>query len=321
MPGCLKITWTKGEEIPTLKKDYCAQEFSMEEKKILPRKALGRGLSILLGDKGDHGDEELLWVSPEKLYPNPDQPRKHFDEVALGELALSIKENGILQPILVREKSAQGYEIVAGERRWRAASVIKLDKVPCRVLSPAQKNILEIALLENIQREDLNPLEEALGYKSLMENFSYTQEVVARKVGKSRSYVTNILRLLQLPVALQYLLQEGKISSGHGKALLGADDPLAIAESIIKKSLNVRETERLVRQSNTRKAVVPLFHKKGGEEHRVTDEESVMAEHLETLIPAKARVENHAHGIRVELFFESPEHLERFIESLPLGGA
>lgn len=301
----------------------------MDEKKF-PRKALGRGLSVLLGNNSDNSDEELLWISPEKLYPNPNQPRKHFDEVTLGELALSIKENGILQPILVREglvqsihggEPVQCYEIVAGERRWRAASVVKLDKVPCRVLSSSQKNILEIALLENIQRENLNPLEEALGYKSLMENFSYTQETLARKVGKSRSYVTNILRLLQLPVALQHLLQEGKISPGHGKALLGAEDPLAIAESIIKKSLNVRQTEHLVRQSQKRSAVIPLFQQKSTDQKDPTTEESIMAEHLETLIPAKVRVENHSDGVRVELFFESPEGLERFIESLPRGGA
>jgi ParB family chromosome partitioning protein len=216
------------------------------------RKALGRGLGALLSAEGtatateDSNDIPIDLIDPSTL-----QPRFVFDEAKLDELARSITANGVVQPLLVRRKGSR-YELIAGERRWRAAQRAGLTRIPAVVRNVTDDKVLELALIENIQREDLNPIEEARAYKKLIETLGLTQETVAERVGRDRSYVTNYLRLLKLPDDLQELLQAGRLSTGHCRALLGAeqiDVQRRLARKIIEQDLSVRATERLVRQT------------------------------------------------------------------------
>lgn len=217
-------------------------------------KGLGRGLSALLEeDPGDQGPLDqlraALSVPIENLVPSRFQPRRRFDREELQALSKSIKTNGILMPILVRRLGdGQSYEIVAGERRWRAAQEAQLYDVPVVVRELDDKQSLELALVENIQRQDLTPLEEAEGYQQLMIEFNHTHEEVAKASGKSRSYISNTLRLLGLPDVIKELLQDGHLSAGHARALLSADQPQILAEKIIGQGLNVRQTEQLVKK-------------------------------------------------------------------------
>ena len=220
-----------------------------------PSKGLGRGLSALLAEDPD--DQPAMdrmrsaqTVPVENLIPNRYQPRQFFDQDELRGLTQSIRENGILMPILVRRRDDDSgmYEIVAGERRWRAAQEAQLHEVPIIIKELDDNKALEVALIENVQRQDLSPLEEAEGYQRLMQEFSRTQEDVARAAGKSRSHVANILRLLGLPDGVKQMLQQGALSAGHGRALLGAEDPVAMAQQVIKQGLNVRQTETLVKK-------------------------------------------------------------------------
>ena len=222
---------------------------------------LGRGLDALFGDDpgaaaGD-GDARFARMAPiEALQPGRNQPRRHFAEAEIEELAASIRELGILQPLLVRALGSDGddapgaYEIIAGERRWRAAQRAQLHEVPVieRQLSDAEA--LEIALVENLQREDLSPMDEAQGYRRLMDEFGHTQEDLARVLGKSRSHVANLVRLLNLPESVRSLLDGGGISTGHARALLAARDPAAAARAVVRRGLNVRQTERLIQKEN-----------------------------------------------------------------------
>lgn len=216
------------------------------------RQKLGRGLSALIGeDRMPFGRAERarapLQVPVENLRPNPMQPRRQFDETALRELADSIREKGILQPILVRPiaELAGHYQIIAGERRWRAAQMARLHEVPIFVKELGDTESLELALIENIQRADLNPMEEARGYARLIEKYDHSQEDVGRLVGKSRSHVANMLRLLALPEALQKMLEDGRLTAGHGRALITASDPEALAQQIVTGKLSVRDAEAL----------------------------------------------------------------------------
>ena len=221
-----------------------------------PRKGLGRGLSALLAeDPDDQPALERLRVGRtvpiESLVPNRFQPRDFFDPEELQALTQSIRENGILMPILARHVGDDNsrFEIVAGERRWRAAQAAQLHEVPIIVKELDDRQSLEVALIENVQRQDLTALEEAEGYRRLMEEFANTQEDLARVVGKSRSHVANIMRLLGLPHSVKALLQDGSLSAGHGRALLGAEDPETMALTVVRRGLNVRQTELLVRNS------------------------------------------------------------------------
>lgn len=218
------------------------------------RANLGRGLDALLGDEdgGYAGYDRLRQsrvVPIGQLSPNTYQPRRHFPEEELTALVRSVQEKGILQPILVRpvDGDPDRYEIVAGERRWRAAQRASLHEVPVVIREFSDQESLEIAIVENVQRQDLNPLEEAMGYRRLLQEFGRTQEDVAKVVGKSRSHVANTLRLLDLPDALQQQVIGGTLSAGHARALLMAPDPVAAARDVVDRSLNVRETEALVR--------------------------------------------------------------------------
>jgi len=216
----------------------------------MTRKALGRGLSALLSADRPAVSEETSTIRVELIDPSPVQPRSYFDDRALQELAMSIRENGIVQPVLVRPNGAR-YELVAGERRWRAAQVAGLSEIPAIIREIPSDKVLELALIENIQREDLNAIEEARAYKKLLETVGLTQESLAQRVGRDRSYITNYIRLLRLPDDLQQLVQEGRLSAGHARTLLGVDDLTAqrkVARRIIDRGMSVRETERLIQQ-------------------------------------------------------------------------
>ena len=217
----------------------------------MTRKALGRGLGALLSAEGTAAaTEDANEVPIDLIDPSSLQPRSVFDEAKLDELARSITANGVVQPLLLRRKGSR-FELIAGERRWRAAQLAGLKKVPAVLKDVSDEQALEIALIENIQREDLNPIEEARAYKKLIETLGLTQDIVAERVGRDRSYVTNYLRLLKLPEDLQELLQAGRLSTGHARTLLGlehVDLQRRLARKIIDQDLSVRATERLVRQ-------------------------------------------------------------------------
>jgi len=233
------------------------------------KRGLGRGLSALLGDEVPETPEaqaavravakDAVEVPVELLQSGRFQPRTVFDQEALEDLADSIRTKGILQPILVRRlpEDAERYEIIAGERRWRAAQRAQLHKVPVLIREFSDRAALEVALVENLQRRDLNPLEEAEGYRRLQEEFSHSQEELSRAVGKSRSHVANMMRLLALPDSVKSMVTDGRLSAGHARALLNAEDPAGLAEQVARKGLNVRQTEKLATEKGGVKARRP----------------------------------------------------------------
>ena len=233
------------------------------------RRGLGRGLSALMSDvaadnaaaEQDADTVRAEQVIPiEKITPNPDQPRRDFPKEDMEDLAASIREKGIIQPLIVRKNNdkTDSYEIVAGERRWRAAQMAQLHDLPVIVRDYSDTEVLEIAIIENIQRADLNPVEEAAGYQQLMEKFGHTQEKLAAALGKSRSHIANLIRLLQLPKEVLDYLKEGKLSAGHARALITTEDPVALARQVVKQGLSVRETERLAKAPKAKPEKVKL---------------------------------------------------------------
>ncbi|WP_299846598.1 ParB/RepB/Spo0J family partition protein [uncultured Roseovarius sp.] len=226
-------------------------------KKPKKQRGLGRGLSALMADVTEDTTPQTndaparadLLVPIEKVAANPDQPRRSFDKEQLDDLSASIAEKGIIQPLIVRPRPGHDgeYEIVAGERRWRAAQMAKLHEIPVLVRDFTDTEVLEVAIIENIQRADLNPVEEAVGYTQLMEKFGHTQDKLSQVLGKSRSYIANSVRLLQLPTEVQTYLRDGKLSAGHARALITCDNPADLARQVIKKNLSVRETEKLAK--------------------------------------------------------------------------
>lgn len=225
----------------------------------MARKALGRGLSALLGEETtSNSKQELLDIDIELIEPNPEQPRSRFTEENLEELAQSIRVNGIIQPIVVRRRGGK-YQIIAGERRWRAAQSAGKDKIPSIIKEVADDKLLELALIENIQRHELNAIEEAKAYRSLIENLGLTQEIIAERVGKNRTVITTHLRLLKLPKDIQTLVEEEKITAGHARALLMTDSEelqKEIANKIIQMTLSVRDTERAIKRVRKGKSEV-----------------------------------------------------------------
>ena len=211
------------------------------------KKGLGRGLSSLIGDSDKINDKKNVSIS--SLVRNKYQPRKKFDETSLEELTNSIRERGIIQPIIVRPSSDEEdkFEIIAGERRWQAAQYAGLHEVPVIVINVDNLKSLEFAIVENVQRKDLNPIEEAEGYKRLIDEFSYDQDKVSKFIGKSRAHISNCLRLLSLPQEIKELIIEEKLSQGHAKILVGLNNPILLVKKIISKKLSVRQTESLVR--------------------------------------------------------------------------
>ncbi len=231
-----------------------------DEEKLNPKdRGLGRGLNALFGDEEEdvyptyEEDQSLSNVSRktvgvEQLFSNPDQPRRHFDETALKELAASIREHGLLQPILVRpdKTRADMFEIIAGERRWRASQKAQLHEVPVVIKELDDDATYQVALIENLQREDLTPIEEALGYQKMVDDFDHSHESIGDLLGKSRSHISNMIRLVALPDAVKTMVEVGDISAGHARALLGSKEPFDLALEVIEKNLTVRETEKLV---------------------------------------------------------------------------
>ena len=227
----------------------------MVDKKV-KRKVLGRGLSALMADVNpvvdgnkDEDNKGLITLSVDQIEPNPNQPRRTFSTDSLMDLSNSIIEKGIIQPLIVRaiSKTPVKYQIVAGERRWRAAQMAKLHKIPVVVRSFSDVEVLEIAIIENIQRSDLSPIDEANGYQQLIDRFNHTQDKISRALGKSRSHIANLLRLLNLPNDVQTLLNSGALSIGHARALITRKDASLLAKEIIRKKLSVREVEKLVK--------------------------------------------------------------------------
>lgn len=229
----------------------------MSEKKET-RRGLGRGLSALMADvEPQVADGETpnqrhpeRSVPIDRIHPNPDQPRRTFTKDQLEDLANSIRTKGVIQPLIVRRHptNSDDFEIVAGERRWRAAQIAQLHELPVLIRDFNDTEVLEVAIIENIQRADLNPIEEAMGYRQLMMKFGHTQEKLAEALGKSRSHIANLMRLLNLPESVQYMVTEGKLSAGHARTLVTAANPESVAEAIVKKGLSVRAAEKLAKQ-------------------------------------------------------------------------
>ena len=253
------------------------------------RRGLGRGLSALFGEEQQAGGKPAVQVTTalpiHLLKPGKFQPRRHFDDAALETLIASVKEKGVLEPILVRESPSIGgeFEIIAGERRWRAAQAAQLHDVPVVVKKLDDQEALEIALVENLHREDLSPLEEAEAYHRLMKDFGHTQDGLAKSIGKSRSHVANMLRLLNLPQSVQTLLLEGKISAGHARTLVTAENPEQLAQLIISKNMSVREAEKLSKKPNAEKKLKgarPAVDNPAGKDPNTADLENILSDKL-----------------------------------------
>ena len=284
-------------------------------------KGLGRDFFSLVEDNMlETKAEAKTTIRISRITPRGDQPRKMFDENALQVLADSIREHGVLQPIVVREIGVleDNYEIIAGERRWRAAKMAGLDEIPAVIMTGDELKIAEVALIENVQRKDLNPIEEALAYKALIERFDLKQEEVARQAGKSRSAVANMLRLLELPDEVLALVQEEKLSMGHARAILGLADEekmLPLAEMIIAKELSVREVEALVRKYNTVPEEIPEV-----EEDKTAMQRRIYMKDLEdkarTKLGRKVKIFDTGRKKTVELSFEDDEDLANLLKIL-----
>ena len=280
----------------------------------MTRKALGRGLSALLSaDKSVSMVEEAFHVDIGLIDPSPVQPRTHFEAGALSGLAQSIRENGLVQPVVVRRKGSR-FELIAGERRWRAAQQAGLERIPAVVRDVPDDKLLELALIENIQREDLNAIEEALAYKSLIEAAGLTQESLAHRVGRDRSYITNYLRLLRLPDDLQKMVQDGRLSAGHARTLLGAADVALqrrMARQIVEKGLSVRDIERLIRQSLSETTDAS----KTGSRKKIDDPNIKAAENkLRRKLGTRVSIFGNTKGGggRIEIEYYNPQDLDRF---------
>lgn len=277
----------------------------------MTKKALGRGLDVFIPEEiGLIRDERWAEIDIDLLRPNPDQPRTKFTRESLEELAASIRETGVIQPLVVVPEEDH-YRIIVGERRWRAAQIAGLKKIPALIRHLPREKQLEMSLIENLQREDLNPLEIARVYKRLAEELGLTHEEIATRVGKDRSSVTNHLRLLSLPSKIQDYLAENKISMGHARALASLSDPdlqLSLAETIIKKDLSVRETERLVKKWSQNRVV-----KKA---KKIYPELLALEEELVRLMGTKVKVEGNPKRGVIKIFYYSLEDLSRLAEQL-----
>jgi ParB family transcriptional regulator, chromosome partitioning protein len=274
-------------------------------------KGLGKGINALFNNV-DAKEEAVQEISLKELRPNPYQPRKVFEPEAIEELKESIKEHGILQPIIAR-KSIKGYEIVVGERRYRAAKAAKLDKVPVVVRELTDKQMMELAVLENLQREDLSPIEEGNAYQLLMEKLDLTQEQLAKRLGKSRPHIANHIRLLSLPTQIQQLIIDDKITMGHGRALLGLrkkEKLQIVVEKIIKESLNVRQLEKLIHDLNEN--VSRETKKPEKKDVFLKEQETFLRERFGTNVSIK---QSKKKG-KIEFEFFSQEDLNRILELL-----
>lgn len=275
---------------------------------------LGRGLGALLGDAVTQTEAEGLSNLPmEQVRPNKDQPRKQFDDEALSELTESIRLHGVIQPINVRRLSSGYYEIISGERRWRAARDAGLEEIPALVLEADDRKAMELALIENLQREDLNPMEEARGFQSLMDEFGLTQEEVSRQVGKSRPAVANAVRLLSLDDELKQYVEAEILSAGHARALLGLSDPKerkAVADKVAQQQLSVRQTEELVRKLNRQQQRQP------SSPSPEVDYAAVAARELGDALGRRVKIVTGRKKGRLELEYYGDDDLNTLLEAL-----
>jgi len=276
------------------------------------RRSLGRGLSALLGEEDAPPEAVPRTIRVDLLRPGRYQPRHQFDTESLQALAQSIREKGVLQPLLVRRLSGhpETYEIVAGERRWRAAQLAQLHEVPVVLREIDDREALEIALVENLQRQDLSALEEAQAYQRLLDEFAHTQEAVAQAVGKSRSHVANTIRLLDLPGGVKQMLDEGQITAGHARALLGASDPLRLAAEIVRHALTVRQVEWLAKRSKT--ASSPKATREKDADTRAVEHELTLA--LGTAV--KIDPARNGRGGTLSINYQSLDQLDELIRRL-----
>jgi len=280
----------------------------------MQKQALGKGLGALIPDLSSLDDKErkalgINEIELEKIVPNEYQPRKHFDDEKLRELASSIKEQGVIQPIIVHKMNS-GYQLIAGERRWRAARLAGLKTIPALVKEATKRELLEMALIENIQREDLNPLEAAEAYKRLQDEFKLTQDDLAKRVGKERSTVTNFLRILGLPKEVKHEIATGSISMGHAKALLSLErirDQIRAASLIVKKGLSVREAEAIATRLKN-----PPKEKKIRQSHEL----KAVAEKLTKSLGTKVSISAKAKGGRIVIEYYSADELDRILEKI-----
>lgn len=276
-------------------------------------KGLGKGINALFSNLETHKDDVIQEISVKELRPNPYQPRQTFRQDTINELKESILQHGILQPLIVR-KSIKGYEIVVGERRYRAAKEAKLKTVPVVVRELTDHQMMEFALLENLQREDLTPIEEAMAYQSLIEHLQLTQEELAKRLGKSRPHIANHIRLLTLPKEIQQLMTDGTLSMGHGRALLGlkkTEKMKSVADKVVKEKLNVRQLEQLINDINKNVS---------RETPKPKQEKSIFLKQSESLLREKLGTpvvinQNKKKG-KIEIEFFSNEDLERILDLL-----
>ncbi len=296
----------------------------------MAKKHLGRGLSALLGNDpvvmattipAAGATAALLTgqrhVPIELLHPGKYQPRGAFNAQALEDLAQSIRSNGVLQPILVRShptKAKGAFEIIAGERRWRAAQLAQLHEVPIVEKSLSDRDALEIALIENIQRQDLNPLEEAEGYRRLMDEFRYTQEQLAERMGKSRPAIANLLRLMDLPAPVRSMLSDGRLTAGHARALLKCSDPVSLASEVVAQGLNVRQTEKLAENYKPRSLLKTLKAKKAPKEKDA--DTKALENDLASRLGLKVAIDFNGRGGSITLYYKSLDQLDDIIEKL-----
>lgn len=287
----------------------------------MKKQALGRGLSALIDtDIRPDGGSSINEIELSKIHPNPNQPRTHFDQEALQELANSIREMGIVSPITLRQMDDDTYQIIAGERRYRAAKLVGLDKIPAYIkTNQDEQHVQLMALIENIQREDLNAIEIALCYHKLMEEYNLTQEGLSERVGKKRATIANYLRLLKLPAGIQLALKDKRIEMGHARVLAGIDnavDQLSVYEQILKDNLSVRATEKLVQDSPEIKSGTPKSVKKGASNN---EQYSALAVDLTAHLKAKTQIAGTDKGGKITIAFKSEEDLNRLIEILKHG--
>lgn len=297
----------------------------MAEKK--ERRGLGRGLSALMADVAIESDAEVPQgkdmprrgdrvIAVDRIAPNPDQPRRAFAQEALEELSSSIAAKGIIQPLIVRPdpNDADSYQIVAGERRWRAAQMAQLHEVPVLIRELDDTEVLEIAIIENIQRADLNPVEEAAGYQQLMDRFGHTQEKLAEALGKSRPHIANLMRLLTLPEVVLEMVRSGDLSAGHARALITSEDPEGLARQVLAKGLSVRETEKLVKKPVKVKAA------KGPVAEKDADTRALESD-LSAGLGMKVRINHKADGEQGELVltYETLDQLDDICRRLSSG--
>ena len=291
------------------------------------RRGLGRGLSALMADVHLAGPEQMatprkaeLHVAVDKLQPNPQQPRLDFKQEELESLADSIRQKGVIQPLIVRRKPGRDvYEIVAGERRWRAAQIARRQTVPVLIRYFSDRDAAEVALIENLQRRDLSALEEAEGYRRLQEEFQHNQDDLSRTLGKSRSHVANMMRLLGLPDPVKVLLRNGSLSAGHARALLNAEDPVSLADVVVKKGLNVRQTERLATEKGgVRKRKAPANKVTKPEQGRASKDSDTMAleKDLARILGLKVNIEFEGRGGRILIHYESLAQLDDILYRL-----